>query len=65
MQTLEERVERLERSCRRWRLGFLTVIIAAVAVGASKPNTPPDAEFGNVTVQSLKVRTQVDGRCSG
>jgi hypothetical protein len=61
MQTLEERVERLERSCRRWRLGFLTAIIAAVAVGASKPNTPPDAEFGNVTVQSLKVRTRVDG----
>ena len=23
MDTLEERVERLERSCRRWRLGFL------------------------------------------
>jgi hypothetical protein len=61
MQTLEQRVERLERSCRRWRLAFLTAVIAAVAVGASKPAAPPDAEFGNLTVQSLKVRTQVDG----
>jgi len=61
MQTLEQRIERLERSCRRWRLGFLTICIAAMAVGASKPDAPADAEFGNLTVQSLKVRTQVDG----
>ncbi len=61
MQTLEQRVERLERSCRRWRWGFLTAILAAVAVGASKPSLPADAEFGNLTVQSLKVRTQADG----
>jgi hypothetical protein len=61
MHTLEQRVERLERSCRRWRIGFLVAVVAAVAVGASKPGSPPDAEFGNVTVQSLKVRTAVDG----
>ncbi|MGD0464100.1 MAG: hypothetical protein ABSB74_16585 [Tepidisphaeraceae bacterium] len=61
MQTLEQRVERLERSCRRWRWGFLTVLVAAVAVGASKPQTPADAEFGNLTVQSLTVRKQADG----
>jgi hypothetical protein len=61
MHTLEQRVERLERSCRRWRLGFLVVVVAAVAVGASKPNAAPDAEFGDLTVRSLKVRTAVDG----
>jgi hypothetical protein len=65
MHTLEQRVERLERSCRRWRLGFLTAVVAAVAVGAARPNSgpvaAPDAEFGDVTVRSLKVRTAVDG----
>jgi hypothetical protein len=61
MQTLEERVERLERSCRRWRLGCLTLLVAACAIGSARPNSPPDAEFGNLTVQSLKVRTHVDG----
>jgi hypothetical protein len=59
MQTLEQRIERLERSCRRWRWGFLIVCIAAITVGASRP--PADAEFGNLTVQSLTVRKQVDG----
>ncbi len=65
MHTLEQRVERLERSCRRWRLGFLVVVVAAVAVGAARPNAgpnaAPDAEFGDLTVRSLKVRTAVDG----
>jgi hypothetical protein len=65
MHTLEQRVERLERSCRRWRLGFLVVVVGAVAVGAARPNAgpnaAPDAEFGNLTVRSLKVRSQVDG----
>ncbi|HEX4053394.1 MAG TPA: hypothetical protein VHX86_03935 [Tepidisphaeraceae bacterium] len=64
MQTLEQRVERLERSCRRWRRGFLTACIAAAAVGAgeaSKPAAPPDAAFGHLTVQSLTVRNQPDG----
>jgi hypothetical protein len=69
MHTLEQRVERLERSCRRWRLGFLMAIVAAVAVGAARPNAgpnagpnaAPDAEFGDLTVRSLKVRSQVDG----
>jgi len=56
MQTLEARVERLERSCRRWRLGFL-ILLAAAAVGAAKIIQPADAEFANLTVQSLTVRT--------
>jgi hypothetical protein len=57
MQTLEQRVARLERSCWRWRLGFLVVCVAA-AVGASKP---ADAEFGHLTVGSLTVRSRPDG----
>ena len=31
MDTLEQRVERLERSCRRWRLGFLILSVVGVA----------------------------------
>lgn len=64
MQTLEQRVERLERSCRRWRRGFLTVCIAAAVAavgGASKPPAPADAEFGHLTVQGLTVRNQPGG----
>ena len=56
MQTLEQRVERLERSCRRWRIGFL-VLLLATAIGAAKIIPPADAEFANLTVQSLTIRT--------
>jgi hypothetical protein len=61
MDTLEQRVERLERSCRRWRLGFLIVAALAVAGAANGANPPPDAQFGHLTVQSLTVRATAGG----
>jgi hypothetical protein len=61
MDTLEQRVERLERSCRRWRLGFLILAAVAVAGAANAPNPPPDAQFGHLTVQSLTVRAAAGG----
>lgn len=61
MDTLEQRVERLERSCRRWRLGFLVVVAIAVVGAAAPPNPPPDAQFGHLTVQSLTVRSAAGG----
>jgi hypothetical protein len=59
MQTLQQRVERLERSCRRWRMGFLLTCITAGALAAEKP--PVDASFAHLTVQSMTVRGQPDG----
>jgi len=61
MNTLEERVERLERSCRRWRLGFLIVTVVGMAGMTAQPNPPADAKFAHLTVQSLTIRTQPDG----
>jgi hypothetical protein len=63
MDTLEQRVERLERSCRRWRLGFLVMVMAMVgAAGAtSNPTAPLDAQFAHLTVQSLAIRSQPNG----
>jgi hypothetical protein len=63
MQTLEQRVERLERSCRRWRMGFLFLLLVS-AMGAQKLAMvvqPADAEFAHLTVQSLTVRTPGNG----
>ena len=59
MQMLQQRVERLERSCRRWRGGCVLICIAAAAAAAIKP--PADAQFGHLTVQSLTVRDQPGG----
>lgn len=67
MQTLEQRVERLERSRRRWRLGFVAVVVLAVGakllsmVLPSSPAQPQDAEFAHLTVQSLAIRGQPGG----
>jgi hypothetical protein len=63
MDTLEQRVERLERSCRRWRLGFLVMVMAAAGVAGAPagPGRPPDAQFGHLSVQSLAIRSQPDG----
>ena len=61
MDTLEQRVERLERSCRRWRLGFLILAAATLVAATTKPASPPDAEFGHLTVHSLTVREQAGG----
>ena len=63
MDTLERRVERLERSCRRWRLGFLVVVMAAVggAGAAAGPGGLADAQFAHLTVQSLTIRSQPNG----
>jgi hypothetical protein len=64
MDTLEQRVERLERSCRRWQLGFLIMLAVGGACAATTPGSPPplaDAQFGHLTVQSLTIRTQPDG----
>ena len=61
MDTLEQRVERLERSCRRWRLGFLILSAAGVAGMAAQPNPPADGQFAHLTVQSLTIRSQADG----
>jgi hypothetical protein len=61
MDTLEQRVERLERSCRRWRLGFLMMAVASL-IGANVPPKPaPDAQFGHLIVQSLTVRAAAGG----
>ena len=57
MQTLQQRVERLERSCRRWRGGCVLICIAALAAAAINP----DAQFRHLTVQSLTVRNQPGG----
>ena len=59
MDTLEQRVERLERSCRRWRLGFL-VLLSVAGAGAAEGNLK-DAQFANLTVQSLTIRSQPAG----
>jgi len=63
MDTLEQRVERLERSCRRWRLGFLLMVMAAAGVGGANagPGGLADAQFGHLTVQSLAIRSQPNG----
>jgi hypothetical protein len=61
MNTLEQRVERLERSCRRWRLGFLILAVVGAIGAAAKPNPPADAQFAHLTVQRLTIRTQPDG----
>jgi hypothetical protein len=61
MDTLEQRVGRLERSCRRWRLGFLMISVMGVAGMAAQPSLPVDAKFAHLTVQSLTIRTQPDG----
>lgn len=65
METLEQRVERLERSCRRWQLGFL--ILAAIGLtGAATMPSPnggavPDAQFAHLTVKSLTIRGEQGG----
>ncbi|MGD0768052.1 MAG: hypothetical protein ABSB42_07635 [Tepidisphaeraceae bacterium] len=63
MDTLEQRVERLERSCRRWRLGFLVMVMAAVgaAGAAAAPGGLADAQFAHLTVQGLTIRSQPNG----
>src|ERR1700688_1150255 len=61
MNTLEQRIERLERSCRRWRLGFLILAVSAAIGAAAKPSPPADAQFAHLTVQRLTIRTQPDG----
>jgi len=61
MDTLERRVERLERSCRRWRLGFLFMAAVGVAGASAKPGEPADAQFAHLTVQSLAIRGQSGG----
>jgi len=61
MDTLEQRVERLERSCRRWRLGFLILLAAGVAGAAAEPVAPVDGQFAHLTVQKLTVRSQANG----
>lgn len=64
MDTLEQRVERLEQSCRRWRLGFAMLLLVGGACAATVPTSPSplaDAQFGHLTVQSLTVRSQPGG----
>jgi hypothetical protein len=60
MDTLEQRVERLEQSCRRWRLGFL-ILLAIAAAGAAIDSEARDAQFANLTVQSLTIRNHSGG----
>jgi hypothetical protein len=60
MDTLEQRVERLERSSRRWRLAFCILAVVAAGGAAVKPPAP-DAQFGHLTVQSLSIRDQAGG----
>lgn len=61
METLELRVERLEKSCRRWRLGFLILLALGAAAAVANPNPLPDAHFAHLTVQSLTVRNEAGG----
>jgi hypothetical protein len=60
MDTLEQRVERLERSSRRWRLAFCIVAVIAAGGAAGKPPLQ-DAQFAHLTVQSLSIRDQAGG----
>jgi hypothetical protein len=67
MDSLELRVERLERSCRRYRLGFLILLtLAGVGGVAAQPNALPDGQFAHLTaqsltVQSLRIQSQIGG----
>jgi len=65
MDTLEQRVERLERSCRHWRLGFLVMVMVMAAMGVAGapagPGGPADAQFGHLSVQTLTIRSQPNG----
>jgi len=61
MDTLELRVERLERSCRRWRLGFLILLVAGGCAAAIQPGLPVDGQFAHLTVQSLTIRSEPGG----
>jgi hypothetical protein len=59
--TLEDRVARLERSCRRWRTAGVLLAIAAAAVGAQKAIQPADARFGKITCRSLAIQDDATG----
>lgn len=61
MDTLEQRVERLERSSRRWRLGCFLLIAAGLAGAAAQPNPLPDGQFAHLTAQRLTIRNRVGG----
>jgi hypothetical protein len=62
VQTLEQRVDRLERSSRRWRLGFFAAVGGAAILGATttKP-APPDAAFANLTATHLSIKNPAGG----
>jgi hypothetical protein len=60
--TLEQRVQRLERSNRWWRGGCIAAIALIAGLGATtNPSANPSAEFDHLTVQSLSVRSEPDG----
>jgi hypothetical protein len=61
MDTLEQRVERLERSCRRWKLGCLLLIAAAFTGAAAQPAALPDGQFGHLSAQSISIRSRAGG----
>ena len=61
MDTLEQRVERLERSCRRWKLGCLLLLAAGLIGAAAQPATLPDGQFSHLSAQSLSIHSHAGG----
>lgn len=61
MDTLEQRVERLERSCRRWKLGCLLLIAAGLTGAAAQPAALPDGQFAHLSAQSIAIRSRGGG----
>jgi len=60
--TLEQRVQRLERSNRWWRGGCIAAVALIAGLGATtKPAGNPNAEFDHLTVQSLSIRSEPGG----
>ena len=64
MFTLDERVERLERECRRWRqAGLATVAVGVLAliVGGDKPAEEPETiEAGRLVLRDKEGRTRIE-----
>jgi hypothetical protein len=60
--TLEQRVLRLERSCRQWRLACAAALLGAFVMGAAPKSPPPgDGDFANLTANHLTIRNPAGG----
>lgn len=63
MNTLSERIERLERSNRRWKLGLAAVVLAGAAFGAIESQNPPRnmnaLVVGELTADQIVVKKEL------